>query len=116
MVDSLFDLGGRTALITGSSEGLGLAMGRGLARSGARVILNGRDEAKLDDALRVLLPQREAWEGVCKELGTTTPLENEAAAASLSDHDTPPKPHAGLDPSADSDRPGEAPAGFSLEA
>ena len=75
-----------------------------------------RDEAKLDDALRVLAPQREAWEGVCQKLGTTTPLENEAAAASLSDHVTPPKPHAGLDLSADSDRPGEAPAGFSMEA
>jgi len=75
-----------------------------------------RDEAKLDDALRVLQPQREAWEGVCKGLGATAPLENEAAAASLSNHDTPPKPHAGLDPSADSDRPGEAPAGFSMEA
>lgn len=54
MVDSLFDLGGRTAMITGSSEGLGLAMGRGLARSGARVILNGRDEAKLDAAVAQL--------------------------------------------------------------
>lgn len=75
-----------------------------------------RDEAKLDDAVRVLHPQREAWEGVCKELGAAAPLENEAAAASLSDHDTPPKPHTGLIPSADPDGPSEATAGFSLEA
>jgi len=75
-----------------------------------------RDEAKLDDAVRVLQPQREAWEGVCRELGAAAPLENEAAAASLSDRGTPPKPHAGLDLSADSDGPDEAPAGFSLEA
>ncbi len=43
----LFDLTGRTALVTGSSQGLGLALARGLAEAGAAVILNGRDEAKL---------------------------------------------------------------------
>ncbi|GAB0114210.1 SDR family oxidoreductase [Acidisoma sp. C75] len=43
----LFDLSGKTALITGSSGGLGLAMARGLAEAGASVILNGRDAAKL---------------------------------------------------------------------
>jgi gluconate 5-dehydrogenase len=44
---SLFDLNGRTALITGSSQGLGLAFARGLARAGAAIVLNGRDEKKL---------------------------------------------------------------------
>jgi len=43
----LFDLAGRTALITGSSAGLGLAIARGLAEAGAAVILNGRDEERL---------------------------------------------------------------------
>jgi gluconate 5-dehydrogenase len=43
----LFDLTGRTALVTGSSQGLGLALARGLAQAGAAVVLNGRDEAKL---------------------------------------------------------------------
>jgi gluconate 5-dehydrogenase len=43
----LFDLTGRTALITGSSQGIGLALACGLARAGAAVVLNGRDEAKL---------------------------------------------------------------------
>ena len=46
----LFDLTGRTALITGSSQGLGLAMARGLAQAGAAVVLNGRDERKLAGA------------------------------------------------------------------
>ena len=52
---SLFDLTGRTALVTGSSQGLGLAMARGLAEAGAAVVLNGRDARKLAvaaDALR----------------------------------------------------------------
>ena len=52
----LFDLTGRTALVTGSSQGLGLAMARGLAQAGATIVLNGRDEKKLAataEALRV---------------------------------------------------------------
>jgi len=43
----LFDLAGKTALVTGSSDGLGLAMARGLAAAGAGIVLNGRDERKL---------------------------------------------------------------------
>ena len=42
-----FDLTGRTALITGSSQGLGFALARGLAEAGASLVLNGRDEKKL---------------------------------------------------------------------
>lgn len=45
---SSFSLAGRTALVTGSVRGLGLEMARGLARAGARVILNGREPATLD--------------------------------------------------------------------
>ncbi|SHN12793.1 SDR family oxidoreductase [Roseibium suaedae] len=44
---SLFDLSGKTALITGSSRGLGRAFAEGLAGAGARIILNGIDEARL---------------------------------------------------------------------
>ena len=47
MASKLFDLTGRTALITGSSQGIGLALARGLADAGAAVVLNGRDAAKL---------------------------------------------------------------------
>jgi gluconate 5-dehydrogenase len=46
----LFDLTGRTALITGASQGLGLAMARGLAQAGAAVVLNGRDAGRLEAA------------------------------------------------------------------
>ena len=50
MSHPLFDLSGRRALITGSSQGIGLALARGLAEAGAEVVLNGRDAAKLDAA------------------------------------------------------------------
>jgi gluconate 5-dehydrogenase len=43
-----FSLSGRNALVTGSVRGLGLEMARGLARAGARVVLNGRIPATLD--------------------------------------------------------------------
>ena len=43
----IFDLSGRRALVTGSSQGIGLALARGLAGAGAEVVLNGRDLAKL---------------------------------------------------------------------
>ena len=43
----LFDLSGRTALVTGSSRGIGLTLARGLGRAGARVVLNGRDGDRL---------------------------------------------------------------------
>ncbi len=48
----LFDLTGKTALVTGSSAGLGLAMARGLAEAGAAIVLNGRDETKLAAAVK----------------------------------------------------------------
>jgi gluconate 5-dehydrogenase len=46
----LFDLTGRRALITGSSQGIGLALAKGLAAAGATVILNARDRARLTEA------------------------------------------------------------------
>jgi gluconate 5-dehydrogenase len=45
---NMFDLTGKRALITGSSQGIGLALARGLAGAGASVVVNGRDRAKLE--------------------------------------------------------------------
>jgi len=46
----LFDLTGKTALVTGSSRGLGRAFAEGLAGAGARIVLNGIDAGRLDMA------------------------------------------------------------------
>jgi gluconate 5-dehydrogenase len=54
---NLFDLTGRRALITGSSQGIGYALAAGLARHGAQVLINGRTAdtvAKAVDALKAL--------------------------------------------------------------
>jgi gluconate 5-dehydrogenase len=40
---SIFDLSGRTALVTGSSRGIGLALAKGLLQAGARVVIHGRN-------------------------------------------------------------------------
>jgi len=48
--ENLFDLAGKTALVTGSSRGLGFTIARGLGRAGAKLILNGRNEERLTQA------------------------------------------------------------------
>jgi gluconate 5-dehydrogenase len=53
-VSGLFDLTGRTALVTGSTRGIGLALARALAGAGARVGINGRTREACEAAL---------WEG-----------------------------------------------------
>ncbi|MFM0549606.1 glucose 1-dehydrogenase [Paraburkholderia sediminicola] len=47
----MFDLSGRRALVTGSSTGIGYALAKGLAGAGAEIILNGRSEARLAEAV-----------------------------------------------------------------
>jgi gluconate 5-dehydrogenase len=49
-----FDLSGKTALITGSSAGIGLALAQGLAGAGAAVVLNARNTPKLEAAAMAL--------------------------------------------------------------
>ncbi|MDG1531702.1 MAG: SDR family oxidoreductase [Paracoccaceae bacterium] len=49
-INALFDLTGKRALITGSSQGIGFALANGMAEAGAAIVLNGRDTAKLASA------------------------------------------------------------------
>jgi gluconate 5-dehydrogenase len=52
MTNPLFDLTGRTALVTGSSRGLGRAMAEGLAAAGASLLVNGTDPKRIDEAVK----------------------------------------------------------------
>ena len=54
LIDKLFGLDGAVALVTGSSGGIGLALARGLAGAGARVVLNGRRAEAVAEAAAAL--------------------------------------------------------------
>src|SRR5437667_7039306 len=61
-------LQGRRALVTGSTAGIGFAIAQGLAKEGAAVIVNGRTEKRVEQALSAL-----------KKAGVTGKLEGLAA-------------------------------------
>ncbi|CAN7417501.1 SDR family oxidoreductase [Neorhizobium sp. LjRoot104] len=65
MAYPLFDLTGSRALVTGSSQGIGFALARGLAEHGASIVLNGRDRARLEIAA-----------GQLKETGATVSVSD----------------------------------------
>jgi gluconate 5-dehydrogenase len=50
----MFSLQGKVALVTGAARGLGLAMATSLARAGAHVLVNGRDEGRLAPLVHAL--------------------------------------------------------------
>jgi gluconate 5-dehydrogenase len=53
-VNTLFDLDGKVALITGSSRGIGNALALGLAEAGAHVVINARNAADVERAVAAL--------------------------------------------------------------
>tara|TARA_B100001057_G_C22558406_1_gene836281 strand:- start:15 stop:785 length:771 start_codon:yes stop_codon:yes gene_type:complete len=58
----LFNLKGKRALITGSSQGIGYALAKGLDEAGAEIILNGRNKEKLGKAAKALTPQNNLYQ------------------------------------------------------
>ena len=56
-MQSLFELSGKVALVTGAYRGLGFAIAQGLARAGASVVLNGRRIEAVEPAARALIAQ-----------------------------------------------------------
>jgi gluconate 5-dehydrogenase len=50
-IQQLFDLSGRTALVTGGSRGLGLQIAQALGEQGASIVLSSRKQADLDEAV-----------------------------------------------------------------
>ena len=63
-VRQLLDLGGRTALVTGGSRGLGLQIAEALGEMGAKIAITARKQNELDDALAHLRAHKiqcEAW-------------------------------------------------------
>lgn len=56
-IQQLFDLSGKTALITGGSRGLGLQMAQSLGEAGAKVVLSSRKAGDLEEAVATLKAQ-----------------------------------------------------------
>ena len=48
---SLFDLTGKTALVTGATHRLGMSMATGLAKAGAQIVVNGQARELMDEAI-----------------------------------------------------------------
>ncbi len=76
MVDHT-QLKGSVALVTGSSRGLGFVLSQGLARAGARIVLNGRDEQRLSEAVELFREEGFDAHGECFSI--TDPEAVEAA-------------------------------------
>jgi gluconate 5-dehydrogenase len=74
MSTTIFGLSGKTALITGSSRGLGRAMAEGLARAGAKVIINGTNAARVDEVVSAMRADGLAAEGAVFDITDETAI------------------------------------------
>jgi NAD(P)-dependent dehydrogenase (short-subunit alcohol dehydrogenase family) len=81
------DLSGKTALVTGSTAGIGLAIVKGLAAAGADVIVNGRSQGKVDTAVKAIAASKPAGgiRGIAADVSTTAGCD--ALVAALPDVD-----------------------------
>jgi NAD(P)-dependent dehydrogenase (short-subunit alcohol dehydrogenase family) len=69
------DLSGRTALVSGSTRGIGRAIAAGLSRAGAGVVVNGRNAEQVDATVRELAGGRGEVTGVAADLGSAEGAE-----------------------------------------
>ena len=76
----LFELTGKVALITGATQGIGLAIARGLAQAGARVVINARNAEKLERAVTTLAQESLMVSGCRFDLLNGAEVRERAAA------------------------------------
>ena len=74
-MSALFDLTGKTAVVTGSTKGIGKAIARALARHGARVVVSSRDGDRVESTRRELTEEGHAVLGLTCNVGRKAELE-----------------------------------------
>ncbi|MGY8666883.1 SDR family oxidoreductase [Bradyrhizobium sp. UFLA05-109] len=74
------DLSGKTALVTGSTAGIGHAIAKGLAATGASVVINGRSRDKVDAAVRKLEGAGSQVRGIAADVSTAAGCKTLVAA------------------------------------
>jgi gluconate 5-dehydrogenase len=74
-MSALFDLTGKTALVTGSARGLGFAYAEGLAAAGARVILNDIRETLLAESVDALASKGYSAHGAAFDVTSEEAIE-----------------------------------------
>jgi len=79
------DLSGKTAIVTGSTAGIGLAIAKGLVTAGAKVVVNGRTEAAVAKAVAELAGavSGAAIEGFAGDLGAAAGCDRLARLSTL---------------------------------
>ncbi len=68
--NSVFDLNGRTALVTGASRGIGAAIAKGLAGAGAQVFVHGQTQASTASTIEAIHDMGHTAHGVVGDLST----------------------------------------------
>ena len=90
-IEETFSLRGKTALITGSSRGIGFALAAGLAKAGANIILNGRNQTTIERAQAKLVDTTidayEADKGAIDILINNAGIQHRAELAEFTDED-----------------------------
>lgn len=80
-IQELFDLTGKTALITGGSRGLGLQMAEALGEQGAKLVISSRKQHELDEAIAHLKQRGIDAIAIAADLGQELAPQNLAAAS-----------------------------------
>src|SRR3546814_6836808 len=83
----IIDLSGKRAIVTGGTGGIGLAIAAGLAKAGARVVITGREQGRVDAALGRLREAtgRDDVAGVVADVGAARGCEALIAAEPQAD-------------------------------
>ena len=79
------DLSGKSAVITASTKGIGLAMAKGLAEAGAAVMINGRSQQAVDAGIAAVEAIGGRATGVVADVGTLAGCEAIVAAQPAAD-------------------------------